>query len=69
MTEDTKNAEFTDHNDIRQNFLDKEETNKANLATVLNQLQLSKRQFLQGDMANTTDHQPKKATKPKDQKD
>lgn len=69
VTVDTKNAEFMDHNDIWQNFLDKEETNKTNSATVLNQLQLSKRQFWQGDIANTTDHKLKKPTTPKDQKD
>lgn len=48
--EDTKKAEFTSHEDIRQNSQGKEEANKTNSATVLGQLRLGKRCFQQGEV-------------------
>lgn len=47
----TKKAEFRGHKDIWQNPQDKDETNKATRATVLNQVQLHEKVVLAG-----TDH-------------
>lgn len=46
----TKKAEFTGHRDTWQNPQDKDEINKTTTATVLNQLQLHKKQFWQGQI-------------------
>lgn len=54
----TKKAEFRGHKDIWQNPQDKDETNKATTATVLNQVQLHKRWFWQGQITATNSWPP-----------